>query len=174
MTLEEKSSRVSDSNLGSVWTLRPGSFSALMALYESNYLRLDWLLDDMDFLKGDYISDTDSDFPLYLSVKEVCRYTTSIHLTYWFADEGPELIADPDLDIRIYHDARMAEVMSCRHNRRHKVLKQFDTNHGSELSRRWARNMMLNKWLEYCAGCKHRFRALVKEDECLRMSTRHE
>ena len=167
MTTTTKLRSKSDSGISAAWCLRPGSFTALMALYESNYLRLNWLLDEMDFLKGDYVSTSESDFPLYLSVKEVCRYTTSIHLTYWFDGEGLEPIADPDLDIRIYHDARLAEVMSCRHNRRHSVLQGFDTDHGSELSRRWARNMMLNKWLEYCGDCTHRFRPTHRTGEHL-------
>ncbi|NNF15692.1 MAG: DUF1249 domain-containing protein [Gammaproteobacteria bacterium] len=161
MTSEEKLRAKNDSSLSSFGSLRPGSFTALMALYESNFLRLNWLIDEMDFLKGDYLSIANSDFPLYLSVTEVCRYTTSIHMTYWFDGEGSEPIADPDLDIRIYHDARLAEAMSCRHNRRHELLQGFDTVHGNELSRRWARNMMLNKWLEYCVDCKHRFRPVA-------------
>ena len=118
-------------------------------------------------LKGDYLSESELDFPLSLSVKEVCRYTTTVHLTYWFEGAGPEPIADPDLDIRIYHDARMAEVMSCRHNRRHRLLQGFDTDHGSALSRRWARNMMLNKWLEYCVDFEHRFLPVIQPAACV-------
>ncbi len=165
MRLEEKTSPKSDSDLGSGWNLRPGSFTALMALYESNYLRLNWLIDELEYLRGSYRSDSPDDFSLYLSVRDVSRYTTSIHLTYWFDGEGPEPVADPDLDIRIYHDARLAEAMACRHNRRHKVLQGFKTDHGSELSRRWARNMMLNKWLEYCADANHRFKPVVDNAE---------
>ncbi|MFK8030402.1 MAG: DUF1249 domain-containing protein [Gammaproteobacteria bacterium] len=162
MRLDEKKSPKSDSNLGSAWNLRPGSFTALMALYESNYLRLNWLIDELECSRGDYRSDSPDDFSLHLSVKDVARYTTSIHLTYWFDGEGPEPLADPDLDIRVYHDARLAEAMACRHNRRHTVLQGFMTDHGSELSKRWARNMMLNKWLEYCADANHRFRPVTE------------
>lgn len=163
MNLQEKLAVRSDSDLSAVWSLRPGSFTALMSLYESNFLRLSWLLDEIDSLRGDYISTTPLDFPLFLSVTDTSRYTTSIHLTYWFDDQGPEPIADPDLDIRIYHDARLVEAMACRHNRRHRVLQKFDTADGSELSRRWARNIMLNKWLEYCADTNHRFAPVTQE-----------
>jgi len=78
MSLADKSVSKSDSSLGSAWSLRPGSFTALMALYESNFLRLNWLLDDIDSLRGEYVSTTDNDFPLFLSVTDVSRYTTSI------------------------------------------------------------------------------------------------
>jgi hypothetical protein len=37
------------------------------------------------------------------------------------------------------------------------VLKTLRTLVERELDQRWARNMMLNKWLEYCAERGHRF-----------------
>jgi uncharacterized protein YqiB (DUF1249 family) len=49
--------------------------------------------------------------------------------------------------------------MACRSHHLHRALKAFDTGPGEELSRRWIRNCMLNKWLEYCADHGHRFRA---------------
>jgi hypothetical protein len=36
-------------------------------------------------------------------------------------------------------------------------LRRFHTAPGDELSRRWTRNSMLNKWLEYCHDQGHRF-----------------
>jgi uncharacterized protein YqiB (DUF1249 family) len=77
-------------------------------------------------------------------------------MTYFFEDDI-ERVADPDLKIRIYHDALLAEAMECTRRHRHDVLKDFDTRPGGELSRRWARNVMLNKWLEYCSEKGHRF-----------------
>ena len=68
-----------------------------------------------------------------------------------------ERVADPDLLVRIYHDALMAEAMACTRHHRHAALKEFDTRPGAELSRRWTRNVMLNKWLEYCVDKGHRF-----------------
>lgn len=151
--------RASESRIVLEAVARPGSFTALMGLYESNYLRLRWLVPDIESLHRDYVSTATADFPLYLTVKEICRYTTTLHLTYLF-DDGGISVADPDLDIRIYHDARLAEAMSCRNCRRHELLKRFDTAHGSELERRWTRNMMLNKWLEYCSDKAHDFRPM--------------
>ena len=126
-----------------------------MGLYESNYIRLGWLLGTLDTLTGEHRSSVTGDLPLVVTVTDVQRYTTTLHLTYWFDEDG-ERIADPDLNVRIYHDAHLAEAMSCRNSRRHQALRSFDTDHGSELRRRWMRNMMLNKWLEYCADLGHR------------------
>jgi uncharacterized protein YqiB (DUF1249 family) len=64
-------------------------------------------------------------------------------------------VPDPDLSVRVYHDARMAEALACGASQRHPLLATFETQRGSELERRWSRNMMLNKWLEYCADRGH-------------------
>ncbi len=136
---------------------RPGSFTALMTLYESNFVRLGALLDG-PLAEGDrYVSAPVGDHPLHLTVEEVCRYTTTLHMTYYFdAPAGP--VADPDVTVRLYHDARLVEAMGCAALRRHKAVKHLDIRTGSQLNRRWARNVMLNKWLEYCADLGHRFR----------------
>ena len=140
-----------------------GSFAALMSLYESNYVRLGWLLSDLadrkgaTILKGAMISTPDDDLPLYLDLLDESRYTATVRLTYIF-DEHGQSVPDPDLRVRIYHDARMAEAMGCTRHHLHAALRRFDPGPGSELSRRWTRNVMLNKWLEYCADKGHVFR----------------
>ncbi len=152
---------VADSAIVTSKLTPPKSFAALMSLYESNYVRLGWLIDDLDGLHtpgASHRSVVEDDCTLYLSVLEVSRYTTTILLTYQF-DEGLEVIADPDLSIRIYRDARLAEAMACGGRRCHPALTSFDTHSGAELRRRWTRNIMLNKWLEYCADHGHRVRS---------------
>lgn len=153
LTTDERSS---DSALILDRPTRPGSFTALMSLYESNHVRLAWLVDDIARLSGEYRSVVPGDAPLVLRVVEHHRYTNELNLTYLFEEQG-EQIADPDLAIRVYHDARLAEAMSCHNSHRHRALRGFDTDAGSELRRRWMRNVMLNKWLEYCADLGHRF-----------------
>lgn len=164
MPVDNVAMKVSDSRIALARPTRPESFTALMGLYESNYVRLGWLLGQLDRLSGEHRSDVTEDLPLHVIVRDVQRYTTTLHLTYWFDVHG-DAVADPDLSIRIYHDARLAEAMSCRNNRRHSVLRGFDTDHGSELKKRWMRNMMLNKWLEYCSDLGHRFDGLVQRPE---------
>ncbi len=135
---------------------RPVSFAGLMTLYESNHVRLKWLLPELPGHHCCLVSTTPTDMSLYLRVVEVSRYTTTLVLTYLF-QEGPLLAADPDLTVRVYHDARMVEAMGCTDRHRHRALQQFATGQGSELERRWVRNIMLNKWLEYCADHGHQF-----------------
>jgi uncharacterized protein len=140
---------------------KPGSFTALMSLYESNFLRLHWLLEDVTLLPERQCSRVVADLPLHLEVIERSPYTTTLKLTYYFEDEHG-LVADPDLMIRVYLDAGQAEAMACRRQHLHRALRHFDTAPGGELNRRWARNSMLNKWLEYCCDHGHRFQGLVE------------
>ena len=147
---------IADSSLALPRPTQPGSFTALMHLYESNYVRLRWLLEDVRTLAEVQCSRVAADLPLYLEVLERSRYTTTIRLTYFFVDDSGR-VADPDLMIRVYHDAGLAEAMACRRKHLHHALRQFDTAPGDELNRRWTRNSMLNKWLEYCYDQGHRF-----------------
>ncbi|MEM9384520.1 MAG: DUF1249 domain-containing protein [Pseudomonadota bacterium] len=150
---------VADSAILTPTLAPPKSFAALMSLYESNFLRLSWIIEPLGGLGvvgRDYRSDVEGDCTLYLRVTEVSSYTTTLHLTYRFV-EHDEQVADPDLSVRVYRDARLAEAMACGGRRFHPALSHFDTHTGAELRRRWTRNIMLNKWLEYCADRGHRF-----------------
>jgi len=141
---------ISEANLLVSWRARPRGFVALMGLYESNYLRLARLAGDLSRLAASLRSTVAGDCELALDVVERSPYTTVADLTYLFADDTaaagvPERL--PDLRLRIYHDARLVEAGWSGPAR---VAER-------ELHHRWVRNMMLNKWLEYCLDRGHRF-----------------
>ena len=138
------------------WQARPGSFVSLMTLYESNFVRLGWLVQELRGIKTARVSKVASDCDLYLTPLELCRYTSVFRLTYEFDFEGAR-IRDPDLEVCVYHDARLAEERSFRGFQRRPQLAKLQSGLKRELDQRWTRNMMLNKWLEYCAERGHRF-----------------
>jgi uncharacterized protein YqiB (DUF1249 family) len=138
------------------WRNRPRSFVSLMTLYESNFIRLGWLVRDLKHLPEHAVSRVGDDCDLHLAVIERSRYTTSMSLTYWFEEAG-ERIAEPNLELRIYHDARLLEACGGIDCRRHRDFAELGVNRGPALDQRWMRNQMLNKWLEYCAERGHRF-----------------
>lgn len=138
------------------WRARPGSFVSLMTLYESNYIRLGWILPDVREIEGRHVSFAADDVSLHLEVIERCRYTTMLNLSYVLACDAGPVIA-PDLQVRVYHDARLAEACDSARTHRHAGLDQLRKFLKRELDERWARNVLLNKWLEYCAERGHRF-----------------
>ncbi len=139
------------------WRARPRSFVALMSLYESNYLRLASLAGNLRNLADVCVSVVPDDCDLRLSVTERSPYTTSVDLTYLFKT-GEEVQTYPDMRVRIYHDARLVEAQEWATQHDHEALRRLRGAAERELDQRWARNTMLNKWLEYCFDRGHGFR----------------
>jgi uncharacterized protein YqiB (DUF1249 family) len=143
-----------DSHLVPETIAKPRSFVGLMALYESNYLRLMQLVPELDRLDGCFRSRVAGDCDLYVEILERSRYTVTLSLTYHFeTDDG--LLMDPDMTVRAYLDGRLAEVLSIGRRQRHPALRQLVREHREELDRRWRRNMVLNKWLDYLGDQGH-------------------
>ena len=116
---------------------RPRSFVGLMSLYDNNYRRLQRLLGGFLPEPGEsLVSRVPGDVTLHIEGVARGPFTHTFRLTYRF-DGRPE----PDLVVRVYHDARLAEAMHA----------------GPDLDRRWAHNLLLNRWLEYCHERGHRF-----------------
>lgn len=140
------------------WRSRPRSFVALMSLYESNYLRLCDLAGELTDLADVRVSRVADDCDLRLTVTERSPYTTSFDLTYLFQqDDGVSTY--PDMRVRVYHDARLVEAQEWATQHDHEALRRLRGQAERELDQRWARNTMLNKWLEYCIDRGHGFRA---------------
>ena len=143
-----------DSQLVPETVVKPRSFVGLMALYESNYLRLLQLVPELERLDGCFRSRVAGDCELFVEVLERCRYTITMSLTYQFdSDEGS--IADPDVKVRAYLDGRLAEAMSLGRDHQHGALRRLIRRNRRELDARWRRNMILNKWLEYLSDQGH-------------------
>ena len=147
---------IADQWVQTSWRSQPGSFVSLMTLYESNFVRLGWLVSDLRTITDTRVSKVAADCDLYLTPLELSRYTSVFQLTYQF-ESGPLKVRDPDLEVCVYHDARLAEVRSFRGFKRHPQLARLQSQVKRELDQRWTRNMMLNKWLEYCAERGHHF-----------------
>ena len=154
------------------WRSRPRTFVALMSLYESNYLRLTSLAGDLRQLADMRVSRAAGDCDLRLSVTDRSPYTTCLDLTYLFPEAnaghpaamagGRAVTTYPDMRIRVYHDARLVEAQEWADEKsgrpEHEVLRRLRGAVERELDQRWARNTMLNKWLEYCIDRGHGFR----------------
>ena len=143
-----------DSHLVPETIAKPRSFVGLMALYESNYLRLLQLVPELDRLDGCFRSRVAGDCDLHVEILERSRYTVTLSLTYHFeTDEG--LLIDPDMTVRAYLDGRLAEVLAIGRRQRHPALRRLVREHREELDRRWRLNVVLNKWLDYLGDQGH-------------------
>jgi uncharacterized protein YqiB (DUF1249 family) len=137
-----------DSKLVPQTIVRPNSFVGLMALYESNFLRLLQLIPEIGRLDGCFRSRVAGDCDLFVEIIETSRYTVTLSLTYHLpTDEG--LLTDPDITVRVYLDGQQAEVLAIGERQRHEALRRLVFEHREELDRRWRFNIVLNKWLDY-------------------------
>ena len=135
-------------------TAKPRSFVGLMALYESNFLRLQQLIPEIARLDGYYRSCVAGDCNLHVEIIERSRYTVTLSLSYFFY-ESERRIADPDMHVRAYLDGRLAEAMSLNGGHRRAEIRRLSRLHGPELDAKWRRNVVLNKWLEYLMDQGH-------------------
>lgn len=143
-----------DSQLVPETIVKPGSFVGLMALYESNFIRLLRLVPELDRIDGCFHSRIAGECDLFVEIVERSRYTVTLSLTYRFETDNGTLV-DPDMTVRAYLDGKQAEVLSIGNWRRHAELRRLVTEHERELDIRWRRNVILNKWLEYLTDQGH-------------------
>jgi hypothetical protein len=137
---------------------QPRTLASLFEIYESSYRRLGQLLPHLVEARGDAVSRVAGALDLHLVVHERHRFTTDLTLTYRIQCPGEAPVPEPNLRIRVYHDARMAEAMSgrrrARHPHRHHCWRRPQP---SDLEAKWELNRFLQRWLGYCLHQGHFF-----------------
>lgn len=135
---------------------RPRSLAHLLDLYDHNFKLIQRLVPELELPFETAVSRSGSDLPLHLQVQERDRYTVTIRLTYEFTDEHG-IRRQPDLLVRVYRDACVAEALQCSHRPPWRAEEEGDPQAGQFLSAQWQRNLMLAKWLEYLLEHGHGF-----------------
>ncbi|MGI9303589.1 MAG: DUF1249 domain-containing protein [Gammaproteobacteria bacterium] len=131
---------------------RPQSFADLMELYETNYIYFRRLCPDLGAVGGRAVSRTDGALDLHMDILERCRYTTTVRLTHHLCGHDGGERSSPDVQLRVYNDARQAEILTGN------GCEQGDD--GSCLLQRWRLNRFLAKWLGYCLHQGHRLNGI--------------
>ena len=106
------------------------------------------------------MSKVDGCLPLYMHLQEQSPYTSTLRLTYRFVEPSGSVarsFAEPDLMLRVYHDARTAEVVSGLMHGQQRVERK---TRGLDSS--WHLNRFLYKWLKYL---RYRGHNLVESDD---------
>lgn len=129
---------------------KKANYSSLMDLYEQNYIRLRCLIPSME-IADVLVSQVKGYSDLHLCIKERCQYTTFLNLSYQFKKSSSKLLLLPDLNIRVYHDAKTAEVQN-KQSRVHQIL-----SHEGSIEHQYKLNRFLYKWLGYCIYQGHKF-----------------
>ncbi len=130
---------------------------SLMTLCANNYMLLQKVLASKSAL-GEIRNFFISDFLSYsVTIKEVTRYTSVISfeqdsLSLSFKNI-PGIVATalhPRMTIRLYHDARMAEVLSTQDIRQVKPRYDYPNSQMHQQDEKQQINQFLNEWLHLC------------------------
>lgn len=139
----------------------PGRFDFLMGMYAENYQRLTRLFAPRALAIGTYVSSVDDGLDIHIRVQDHHAYTLDLEMTYAFVDADTGWRA-PSAQLRIYTDAKLAEVLHC-HPGRHlwHVLGPFPPAR-TVLQYRLRMNSFLSRWLEYLREQGHGVDSLAR------------
>ncbi|MBF7730199.1 DUF1249 domain-containing protein [Pseudomonas sp. N040] len=130
--------------------------AGLQSTCERNYVRLMRLLPEMRagqvsrrvaVSRGEHLLGV-----LRLEVLEVSPYTTTLHVQQ---EQQLPWLPLPRLEVRVYHDARMAEVVVADNTRR--LLSHYPYPNAAmhQPDEKTQLNVFLGEWLSHCLACGH-------------------
>ncbi|PMH39812.1 dehydrogenase [Vibrio sp. 10N.286.49.B3] len=120
--------------------------AGLMRVYETNYAKLNALLPNEPSV-GDIRCYQAAQMVYQLTVTEVTKYTTLIDICQ--SNETP-VFPLPHMSVRLYHDARVAEV--CTFDQIGRVQAKYDYPNKKMMQKdeKHQLNLFLSDWLTFC------------------------
>jgi len=79
---------------------------------------------------------------------ELCKFTTTIKIEH--VSESALGWLRPQFEVRLYHDARLAEVVSCQQVRRFKAVYDYPNLEMMQPDEKRQINLLLRDWLVLC------------------------
>lgn len=134
----------------------------LQATCAANYARLMRLLPDMRehvgtrrvaLSQGEHLLGV-----LALEVLEACPYTTTLQLRQ---EHSWPWLPVPPLQVRVYHDARMAEVVSAASARGFRSTYLYPNSAMHQPDEKTQLNQFLGEWLCHCLACGHELQPVI-------------
>jgi uncharacterized protein YqiB (DUF1249 family) len=132
----------------------PDRFGQLMDRYAHNYWRLIGLFPVLELPPGCYRSSVDDGLDLELEVIEKHAYTLELRLTYAMRDAESGRLA-PSAMLRVYSDARLAEVTHCEVSQRWQDVLGLRGMARAMVDQRMRMNSFLGRWIEYLGEQGH-------------------
>ena len=137
--------------------------SGQLALCEANYLRLMKLLpelrnrDEREFALPMHKQEGKAELRVLITVEERAPYTTTVSVSHPdahalgnLAGLSRQALMMPDLQVRLYHDASMAEVLSWHKHRGIKARYDYPNDQMYQRDEKAQLNKFLGEWLSFC------------------------
>lgn len=129
-------------------------FAWLMETYGENFQRLSRMFQPQALPAGAYVSRIPGGLDLLVDVLDQHPYTVELRLSYRIHDDATGQ-PDPSAYVRLYRDARQAEVTHCYVGRHWQDVLGLHPNLRVMVGHRLRMNSFLNKWLDYLDGQGH-------------------
>lgn len=137
----------------------------LHRLHEINYLLLLQLIPDLERIDAHARSSVTAGPDLYLQVHEHTPYTTVLALTHR-VPVGNTHVAAPDLWLRIYHDAQVAEAIAHNDGLGPAHARVYTRHQELDRDIKWALNKFAARWLRGCLKMGHLLLAETDDLSC--------
>jgi len=128
----------------------------LSSLAEKNYLRFFKLFPEMEAgSERTFVitGATNQQASICIRVEEVHRYTTMLEILQ--QGLSPQWIQPPRMQVRLYHDANMAEVLSYQNQKRFEGHYQYPNPAMRMPDEKLQLNRFLADWLDHCLQYGH-------------------
>ena len=127
-----------------------------LALYDGNYDRLMTLIPDVRHLGGILIFENHRNFELQFQIVEHSKYTTTVALKLCLRSNS-KWVSDPSMKIRVYHDARVAEVIAYQNQSHFAPVYPYPNPRMFNRFEKRRLNEFLARLLDFCIADESRF-----------------
>ncbi|MBU2977557.1 DUF1249 domain-containing protein [Alteromonas sp. C1M14] len=131
----------------------------MQALCELNYSRFLRMLPDCDTESLTYRFCVADQFSYCITIDDAARYTTTV--TVEQECNGTPAYLKPTMSVRLYHDARMAEVITSQNTGAFAPSYEYPNNKMRQRNEKLMINIFLAEWLQFCLKNKPRVFAPV-------------
>ena len=119
-----------------------------MVLCETNYARALKLLPQIQPVNTSFDYSVRDKLGFRITIVECCKYTTIVKIS----QTSPALVdyLKPELEVRLYHDAGMAEVSASQNVSRLKPRYDYPNPDMRQRDEKYQVNVFLAEWLKLC------------------------
>lgn len=125
-------------------------FPEMMRLSEINYARLIRLLPSGVAQPGEPIQYQIKQIEYRLIIEESTKYTTRVNISQM--EQIADYLSLPSMSVRLYHDARVAEVCATKQISHFKARYDYPNKKLNQRDEKHQINQFLAEWLSYCLG----------------------
>ena len=136
----------------------------LQRICEGNYETLHRLIPDLDGLQRTRARIGGEGPALFIRLLERTPYTLTLELSHRFGATAQEGVLEPALRVRVFLDARIAEVLGDQDRPPPAHLLRRNGAARAVLDYKWKLNYFLQKWLEHCLSRKPNLHLHISAD----------